>query len=345
MLPPQPVSTTRETPTIAHTRAKLARSWSLAPHVLGTTSAPTTSRAMPPAIAPRTSGRWRSASGTGRRLVTDDQDDAACCRMAERAARGTRSAATMTTRNTASTKDGELLVFHRATCSMIPSPMPAPSATGRDSMRAITAAARAGSSTAGPVLTAPGAIPVKGALRMKASAASPPASIQTIVVLRRTGIPRSRARSVFSAAARTAVPWSVRRRNQASASSTKGATSTISISSPPRRFTPRSSSRSRGTANGPVRLTKSRALEPTISMPPSTWARPMLATVTTRRDASRKRRSTSTSTPAPRAMPPATPSASATPNGTSCSRYRPMASTPTRLPIAPWAKFTNRLAR
>jgi hypothetical protein len=72
----------------------------------------------------------------------------------------------MTTRNTTFWKDGVPLEFQRTTCSMIPRPTPAAKAVGRDSMRATTAAASPGSSTVGPLAATPGAMPVKGALRM-----------------------------------------------------------------------------------------------------------------------------------------------------------------------------------
>ena len=56
-------------------------------------------------------------------------------------------------------------------------------------MRATTAAASAGSSTAGPVVATPGVTPENGALRTNVRAASPPATIHTIVERRRTGMP------------------------------------------------------------------------------------------------------------------------------------------------------------
>jgi hypothetical protein len=50
---------------------------------------------------------------------------------------------------------------------------------------------------------------------MKVKVARPPAIAHTIVESRRIGMPSSRARSAFSAAARTAAPAAVRRGPQA----------------------------------------------------------------------------------------------------------------------------------
>ena len=83
------------------------------------------------------------------------------------------SAARMTTRYATLTNDGEPVLFHRTVCSTMPRPRPAANATGNDSMRATTAAARPGSSTVGP-LAMPGTTPENGALRMNVSAESPP---------------------------------------------------------------------------------------------------------------------------------------------------------------------------
>ena len=71
----------------------------------------------------------------------------------------------------------------------------------------MTAAANVRSSIPGPrspVLAT--FAPASGALRMAATAASPPASAQTIIETRLTPMPASRAASGLSAEARTATP-------------------------------------------------------------------------------------------------------------------------------------------
>ena len=115
--------------------------------------------------------------------------------------RWTSRASRMMTRVTTLSSDG-VSVFQRTVCSMTPITMAAPKATGIDSIRATMAAASAGSSRAGP----------ERHRRCDAQTGCPQHEGQrtptarrvahTRVVSRRTGIPRRRARSVFSAAAR-----------------------------------------------------------------------------------------------------------------------------------------------
>ena len=199
-----------------------------------------------------------------------------------------------------------LEVFHRTTWSTTPSATAAANATGIDSIRATTAAARAGSSTAGPAIAA-GVAPRNGAFSTKVSAASVPARTQTNVVRLRTGTPRSRARSVFSAAARIAVPASDRRRNQASAPTTTGTTAATSRWSPVRMTGPRVMVvEVRGVSNAPRMgdSTPKANLGMASSSPPSSCARPMVATVSTSRGACAKRRMTVSSTSPPSSAPP-----------------------------------------
>ena len=55
------------------------------------------------------------------------------------------------------------VVFPRTSASMMPSAMPAPKASGNDSMRATTAMASMGSSVIGPLDATPGFTPSNGA--------------------------------------------------------------------------------------------------------------------------------------------------------------------------------------
>ncbi len=251
----------------------------------------------------------------------------------------------MTTSKTTWVSEGASDEFQRTIWSTTPSETPATMATGNDSIRATTAAASAGKSTDGPAEISPGCTPLNGARSMNASVANPPAIIHTIIVLRATGMPRVRARSRFSAAARTATPVSVRSKNHARPASSTGAMNKISSSSPVSVLIPRSTSTPIGTLKPAPSDTKSMAWLIPSSIPPSNCANPMLATVNTRREASRNRRSTRTSMAAPNATPASTPSGSTTKNGTPWARCIPMALTPATLPIAPKAKFTKRLER
>ena len=137
----------------------------------------------------------------------------------------------MATRNATSNTDSAC-TFHRIVHSVIPRPMPATRAVGNDLNRAMTATARPGRMVVAPT-SASGTTPVNGALVTKVMVDTPPATAQTMVWSRRTGTPRSRARSSFSAAARTARPVSVPSRNHPNPASTTGATPSM------RRWSPR----------------------------------------------------------------------------------------------------------
>ena len=106
---------------------------------------PTATRA---ARTQRTSGSWRSSVGMGRATATSDQDVCASVTPAHLLPPG-QEAEEDHERKTRSTAEGTS-EFHSTSCSSTPSAAPARKATGSDSMRASTAAARAGSSRVGP---------------------------------------------------------------------------------------------------------------------------------------------------------------------------------------------------
>ncbi|MCO5316814.1 MAG: hypothetical protein M9942_00080 [Microthrixaceae bacterium] len=196
-------------------------------------------------------------------------------------------------------------VFQRSVCSTTPIAIAAAKATGMDSMRAMIAAARAGSSSAGPRVT-DGAMPRLGARSTSVSAANRPASAQTSVVSRRTGMPSRRARSVFSAAAR--MPWPARLRcmNHARAPTTTGTTARGNRSLPSRITGPSCTvSADSGVSKGAtIRGTSPKARSASSSsMPPNSWASPIVATVSTNLGAFAKRLITASSTRAPTARP------------------------------------------
>ena len=71
------------------------------------------------------------------------------------------------------------------------------------------------------------------------------------------------------------------------------------------------------------------------SAPPRTWARPMVATVSTSREALAKRRITIRSTATPITTPEATASSAAIGHGTPLARYSSMPMLAGRPPMAP----------
>ncbi len=222
--PFQPVRTTRLRATIPQIAATLSFCRSAGPTQTGAITAapqPSTTRVV---SAPRISGSRLMARGIGRAIaVSCHVASPSCARDFE--VRCSSRAARITTSSTTSERVGAL-VFHRVTWSMAPRASAAPHATGSDSIRAMIAAASAGSRIAGPV-PAVGGVPTNGPFRRNVRVASPPPTAHTRRWMRRTGIPSSRARSAFSAAARIAMPAAERFRNQASAATTIGTTARI----------------------------------------------------------------------------------------------------------------------
>ena len=161
----------------------------------------------------RTSGRSFSSSGVGRTMPVE-LHVLPCSMARDTFSRCAKSASRMTPRK-ATVIDDAFFVFQKTTCSMIPRPTPAAKARGNDSMPATTAAAIAGNSNEEMLPKAVEVDPAKGALRMNVSPASPPATTHTIVDNLLMGMPYSSARSALSAAARTAMPTSVRSMNHA----------------------------------------------------------------------------------------------------------------------------------
>ena len=226
-------------------------------------------------------------------------------------------------------------MFHRTIWSKTPRATPAAKAFGSDAMPDTTAAASAGSSSAGPAAASIGR-PCPGARSTTVRAANPPTMAHTIVESRRTGIPSSSARSVFSAMARTARPSSVRSRNQLRAASTTGTTATMSRSLPVSTSGWISTCTSvSGVRNDGTRGDRPNSIGTSISAPPRTWASPMVATVNTSLDAVAKRRITSRSTTIPVTTPAATAVSAATGHGTFPARYSSIPTTAGNPPMAP----------
>ena len=177
MWPPQPVSTTSDTPTIAHTMAKPRRAGCSRDHPFGDADE---QRRRPasrtPAFAPPHLGQVAQLHRIGLTMPVADHDDV-------RPTPGPDSLPRCSKQRTEDHDEvhdvrrttASPVLFHRTICSMMPSPMPAPNATGSDSMRATTAAASTGQQHGRTVGDAPGFTPANGALRMYVNVASPPA--------------------------------------------------------------------------------------------------------------------------------------------------------------------------
>jgi hypothetical protein len=137
--------------------------------------------------------------------------------------RAKRSAAKITPSRKTSRIEGSL-TRKKIAWSMIPSATADTKVARRFSIRPTTAGARARTSNDGP--NAPPAIdrPIVGARSSAPTAESPAAKIHTIVEMRRTGTPRSEARSWFSAAARDAIPTRLNFRNSVIATIRTGTT-------------------------------------------------------------------------------------------------------------------------
>ena len=121
--------------------------------------------------------------------------------------------------------------FHSTSWSRTPRSTPARKAPDIERMPTMTAAARAGSRTVGPA-TAVSGTPSVGARSTTVRAARPPATDHSSSESWLTGMPSSRARSMFSAMPRTAMPASVRSRNHDSTARTIGTTASSSRSLP-----------------------------------------------------------------------------------------------------------------
>ena len=118
------------------------------------------------------------------------------------------------------------------TQSVRPRPTAVTNATGSDSKRATTAAARAGRNSPPAETNGLAGMPLRGAAVMATAAARTPARIHTSWVRRRAGMPSMTARSPFSAMPRTAMPASVRNRNHVSPASATGTSDRARRSSP-----------------------------------------------------------------------------------------------------------------
>ncbi len=169
---------------------------------------------------------------------------------------------------------------------------------------------------------------------------------QTSVDRRRTGIPSSRARSALSATERTAMPASVRSRNQPRAISTTGTTMAINRSLPlkstgkMRTWCAVSGVVTPPTMEGPFS-------QPGTSswIPPKSCASPIVTTMTISRGAVKKRQRMMKSTNSPSAAPTSSAMPMQTNQLTWWARLSSTATVAARAPMAPYEKLMTREAR
>ena len=332
--PPQPVSTTSDRAVRANVSPMVAVLTCDGDPTIGmATSAATTTRAtaMRPA---RTSGRRASCWGSRRDPPTIDHEPSPLCRARPSGRCWTSSPMTTTTSMTR-VVGSPRSTFQSTSCLSTPRPTPAAKAAGSDDMPLSTAAARPGKRMVGPA-AASSARPSLGARSTTVRAASPPVSAHSSRDSWVTGMPSSRARSMFSAMPRTAVPASVLRRNHTSAPNTAGTTATSSRSFPLNvEEATVISCEVRAVSNPVTRASTPSQPGMKRAAPPSTWARPMVATVRTSRGAVWNRRITSRSLAAPTATPTSTPATAATGHDQPFPTARPAATPPPTPPMAP----------
>ena len=137
-----------------------------------------------------------------------------------------------TTNSNPSKRPGWFGVLYLITASTTPIAIPAASALGNDTIRAISAAANTLPKVSGPIVVRPVALPDVPASRIRVTAESSPPIVHTSVESSFGLIADKRARSGLAAAARTALPMSVRVRNQVSASVMSGTAMSTEISAP-----------------------------------------------------------------------------------------------------------------
>ena len=148
-VPLQPVSTTSDRAAIPRISVALTRLVWLGLATSGTRTATPATAAANAARQRRTSGSAATAAGSGRATPARDHEDSSAASARLRSRRRISSATRMTAqKTTVVTACWE--VFQRTIWSKTPSAIPAPNAAGSDPMPATTAAASAGSSTAGP---------------------------------------------------------------------------------------------------------------------------------------------------------------------------------------------------
>ena len=234
--------------------------------------------------------------------------------------------------------------FHATPYSSTPRAIAVTAIAGRSLSCPIASAAMAGTSAVAPIAV-PHGTPRMPARRNRAMNESRLATTHVSVANRLTGMPSMAARSDRSAVARIAVPSRVRSRKKATAAIANGATTRARRSLAPSTNVPivTVASNGAGIRCDVGRWPHSRGISsaPTAS----SCVIPIVATVSTSRDACRKRRTNANSTTAPSTIAPSRPMTRPTPHGQPQNTTRPITSETGRNPRSAWAKFTIRFAR
>ena len=193
--------------------------------------------------------------------------------------------------------------------STIPSPMAAAAMVVKRSNRPNTAAASACTRNVGG-RTSPIGRPTAPARRNMPRNASSEATTHTTVCSRFTGMPSVKARSARSADPRIATPTRERCRNSAMAKRQMGTTIIVSTSLALKLVPPISKLASNGGASRVPNDWSPKARGRNSPAPASSWARPIVATVSTRRGDEKNRRMMRVSTSTPRTSAAARPAIS-----------------------------------
>jgi hypothetical protein len=197
--------------------------------------------------------------------------------------------------------------FHRTWVSSRPRAMALVTMAGMSVMRPTMRAASALSRTVSPT-GEPSGRPTTPAWRNSARNDSAAATAQTMVCRRPTGMPSRAARSARSAAARTATPTSVNRRNAATAIIASGASTHATRWSASNTSGATSARQVNGAVIEVLSGSSPQMLGTMREANESNWARPIVATVRIRRGWRKKRRTTASSTTAPTTTAAARPS-------------------------------------
>ncbi len=341
--PPQPVSIVTDNPTMANTRTRPSRKVCDAElNTTGSRAATTTATA--PTIAPprRTHHTDRSRCGTGRIREPSDSRPVSGSSSPPRS----RTSARTTTKRRSSDHDGSA-TFANTTASTTPMAMPPASASGSETSRPTSAAARARSSRPGPSASETDRPPTftlrSGLTRTTVRVDSTPARVHTMVDTRRVLMAASSAASRLSAAARMARPHGVRCRNRPRPTTTAGTKARIMKCGLVRTRLPTVSVRCSGDGNGPA--CSSRTPGSSSWATSMSWATPMVATSRASCGPRASRRITVTSTSAPTAPPPARTTTRAIQKFQPSSRTSLASTAAPNAPISPWAKLMTPVAR
>ena len=297
--PAHPDSTTSDNPITANTAMAVALMiWSVR-NSSGTSTNPTRIAVAVPQRRRRTRGS-RATQGLSGRTSSARRQAAASSRSARPYWRRCRRSATSTAAPMIGVTSSGLLAFHDTPYSRMPSATAAVATVGRCRRRPMTSAASA-STSVDRLSAAPSGTPRMPARRNSARKDSPAAIAQTSVESQATGMPSISARSLRSAEPRMAVPSRVVPRKTATAIMASGATISAIRSLADRMNVPIVTFQSTGGGMRCEAALLSHICGTSRASTASSCVMPMVATVSTRREAFENRRTKANSTIAPSA--------------------------------------------